>query len=290
MKAAPFEYHRPRTIEAAVEILAEHGDETKVLAGGQSLVPVMALRLGRPAHLVDVNRIDELAEITRSNGSVRVGSMVRHRELERDERVVNTAPLLARAAVHIGHFQIRNRGTVGGSLAHADPAAELPAVALALDAEMEVTSTRGTKRIPAAEFFTSTFVTALEPEELLTGVHLPLWRDDAGFAVAEVARRSGDFALAGAVCGVLLDGGRITRVAIGLIGMGSAPIRAHAVERAITGSDVGDVDVPALARDALAELAPPSDTHCSGAYRRKVGAHMIATAFDGALAETGGVA
>ncbi len=247
MKAAAFEYHRPASVEAAVGMLAELGDEAKVLAGGQSLVPVMAMRLGRPEHIIDVNRIGELEGVTR--------------------------------------FQIRNRGTLGGSLAHADPAAELPAVAVALDADIEVRSVRGSRRIPAAGFFASAFTTALEPDELLTAVHLPAWGPGCGFAVAELARRHGDFAIAGAACGVQVDGDRITRAAVALIGMGSVPVRARAAEQALTGADVREADLAAVARDAVAALDPPSDAHGSGAYRRRVGAHMIVRALSQALAE-----
>jgi aerobic carbon-monoxide dehydrogenase medium subunit len=195
MKAAAFDYHRPASVDAAVGLLAELGDEAKVLAGGQSLVPVMAMRLGRPEHIVDVNRVAELEGVTRSDGTLRVGALTRHRALERDEVIAGAAPLLTRAAPYIGHFQIRNRGTLGGSLAHADPAAELPAVAVALDAGIEVRSARGTRRVPAGEFFVSAFMTALEPDELVTALHVPVWA------------RAAEEALAGASVGeVDLDG------------------------------------------------------------------------------------
>jgi aerobic carbon-monoxide dehydrogenase medium subunit len=287
MKAAAFEYHRPACAEAAVGLLAELGDEAKVLAGGQGLVPVMAMRLGRPEHIIDVNRIGELEGVTRSDGTLRVGALMRHRALERDEAIAAAVPLLARAAPYIGHFQIRNRGTLGGSLAHADPAAELPAVAVALDAEIEVRSVRGSRRIPASGFFVSAFTTTLAPDELVTGVHLPVWGPGSGFAVAELSRRHGDFAIAGAACGVQVTGGRITRAAVALIGMGSVPVRAQAAEQALTGAsaDGGDEDLAAIAAEAVAALEPPSDAHGSGAYRRRVGAHMIVRALGQALAD-----
>jgi len=285
MKAAPFDYHRPLSADAAVTALAELGDEAKVLAGGQSLVPVMAMRLGRPEHLVDINRIGELSGATRSGGTLRVAALTRHRELEQDPLIADAVPLLARAAPHIGHVQIRNRGTLGGSLAHADSAAELPAVALALDAEIEARSVRGVRRIPAAGFFLSAFVTALEPDELVTAVHLPVWGPGCGFGVAELARRHGDFAIAGAVCGGRADGGRITRAAIALIGVASVPVRAPAAEQALAGANVGQVDLAAVARDAVATLDPPSDAHGSGAYRRRAAAQMIVRALESALAE-----
>jgi aerobic carbon-monoxide dehydrogenase medium subunit len=284
MKAAVFEYHRPASAEAAVEMLAELGEDAKVLAGGQSLVPVMAMRLGRPEHIIDVNRIGAMEDVTRSQGMVRVGALTRHRVLERDEVIGDAAPLLARAAPFIGHFQIRNRGTLGGSLAHADPAAELPAVAVALDAEIEVRSVRCSRRIPAAGFFVSAFTTTLEPDELVTAVHFPTWGPGCGFAVTELARH-GDFAIAGAACGVQVNGDRITRVAVALIGMGSVPVRARWAEQALIGASVRETDLAAVARDAVAVLDPPSDAHGSGAYRRRVGAHMIVRALGQALTE-----
>ncbi len=230
MKPAPFDYHAPETVDACVEVLAEFGDEAKVLAGGQSLMPMLALRLARPEHLVDVNRIGGLATVRRDDGVLVVGAMTRHVSLERDPEIGAAVPLLRRVAPHIGHFQIRNRGTVGGSLAHGDPAAELPTVARVLDAEFEVTGTRGTRRIAARDFFETVFTTALQPDELLVSIRFPVWGPGAGFAVQEVSRRHGDFALVGAMVAVELESGRIKRVAIGLTGMGSVPERAEAVE------------------------------------------------------------
>jgi len=303
MKAAAFEYHRPTSAEAAVGMLAELGEDAKVLAGGQSLVPVMAMRLGRPEHIVDVNRIGELGGVTRSDDVLRVGALTRHRALERDEAIGGAVPLLARAAPYIGHFQIRNRGTLGGSLAHADPAAELPAVAVALDAEIEARSVRGSRRIPAGDFFMSAFTTVLEPDELVTAVHLPVWGPGSGFAVTEFTRRHGDFAIAGAACGVQVNGDRITRAAVALIGMGSVPVRARAAEQALTGASIGEAsigeasigeasigeaDLVAIGSEAVAALEPPADAHGSAAYRRRVGAHMIARALRAALAEAQG--
>ena len=199
-------------------------------------------------------------------------------------------PLLARATPLIGHFQIRNRGTVGGSIAHADPAAEYPAVALALDAEIEALSPRGTRTIPAAEFFTGLWSTTLEPDELLTGVSFPVWTGRCGFAVEELARRHGDFAVAGAVVGVELDADdRVRRCAIGLIGLGSAPQRATAAEDAAVGAGLADIDPDELGRTALAELDEiPGDLHGSADYRRRVGAAMVARAWTAAGKEARG--
>ena len=205
MKPAPFSYHRPDTLAEAVGTLAAFGDEAKVLAGGQSLVPVMALRLGRFGHIVDLGRVSALTYVRDGGGSVAVGAMTTHAAAGRDLLVAGSVPLLARAIPFIGHFQIRNRGTVGGSCAHADPAAEIPAVAVTLDAEMEAACPERTRRIPAAEFFASTYTTTLEPDEVLTALRFPVWPGRTGSAIREFARRSGDFALAGALCAVTLD-------------------------------------------------------------------------------------
>jgi aerobic carbon-monoxide dehydrogenase medium subunit len=256
MKSAPFVYAAPATVDEAVGLLAEHGDEAKVLAGGQSLVPLLALRLARPGVLVDVNRVRGLAGVQRENGAVRVGALTRHAVVEHDWDLAAAVPLLARAAPMIGHFQIRNRGTVGGSLAHADPAAEWPAVALALDAELEVRSAGGTRTVGARDFFVSTFTTALEPADLLVAARFPAWGPGCGFAVEELARRSGDFAIAGAVCGVQLADGRVTRAAIALLGMGSTPRRADAAEQQLAGAVPDEADLGGLGRLAVADLDP----------------------------------
>src|SRR6478736_489442 len=209
MKLPRFTYHRPESLEEALALLAEH-DDVKVLAGGQSLIPLMALRLGAPEHLVDIARLPELADIRDDDGALAVGAGVTHAQAERSEQVEAAAPLLARALPQIGHQAIRNRGTVCGSLAHADPAAELPAVALALDATLAVTSPRGERTLTPAEFFQGYLSTALEPDELLTEVRLPAWPATATCAVLELSRRHGDFALVGIAAMVTLaDDGTI---------------------------------------------------------------------------------
>jgi carbon-monoxide dehydrogenase medium subunit len=285
MKAASFDYAAPATVDETVGLLAEHGDEAKVLAGGQSLVPVLALRLARPSVLVDVNRVEGLAGVRPDNGVVRVGALTRHAAVERDRDLAAAVPLLARAARLIGHFQIRNRGTLGGSLAHADPAAEWPAVALALDAELEVRSSSGSRTIRARDFFVSTFMTTLEPADLLVAARFPVWGAGAGFAAVELARRSGDFAIAGAVCGVQVAGASVTRAAIALLGMGSTPVRADAAERQLTGASPGDLDLGEIGRLAVADLEPPDDVHASGSYRRRAGAALVSRALARALDE-----
>ncbi len=205
MKPAAFEYHAPETVADVASLLAEHGDDAKVLAGGQSLVPLLAMRLTRFPHIIDLNRVEELRGIERQNGHLTIRAMTRQAAAEYDTTVASAAPLVARALPMIGHFQIRNRGTVGGSIAHADSASELPAVALALDAELEAARAGSSRRIPAADFFEGTWTTTLEPEELLTAIHFPVWEGRCGFVVDEIARRSGDFALAGVACAVALE-------------------------------------------------------------------------------------
>ena len=288
MKPAPFEYHAPETAAEAVGLLSEFGGDAKPLAGGQSLIPMLALRLTRFEHLVDLNRAADLQGISRSNGDVRIGAMTRQATVEKDAGLASDVPLLARATPLIGHFQIRNRGTVGGSLAHADPASEYPAVAVALGARFEVANPGGNRMVDADDFFTSTWTTALDSDDLLVAVHFPVWSGHSGYAVEEVARRYGDFALAGAAVAVELDGaGKVGRAGIGLFGVGSTPLRASTTEAALVGA-AADVSVDAIRDMARAEaegLDPPDDVHASGRYRKRVIVEMIARAASTALQE-----
>ena len=285
MKPAPFEYHAPETITEVVALLAEHGDEIKPLAGGQSLVPMLALRLTRFEQLVDLNRVDELSGIRRENGTLTIGATTRQATVQRSD-LANSVPLLARAVPLIGHFQIRNRGTVGGSVAHADPAAELPAVALALDAQMEIAAAAGRHTVPAADFFVGTWTTSLEPDELLAAIQFPIWDGRCGFAVDEIARRAGDFALVGVTTAVQLDDrGTIQRAAVALFGVGGTPLRATAAEAALTGSAPSPDALHDAAQLATLNLDPPDDVHASSTYRRSVGAHLVERSLTRALAE-----
>jgi carbon-monoxide dehydrogenase medium subunit len=291
MKSASFEYHRPDSLPAALALLAELGDEGKVIAGGQSLVPMLALRLAYFDHLIDISRLPETRGITASEGWVQVGAGETEAAVGRDPDVAHGVPLLARATPLIGHFQIRNRGTLCGSVAHADPAAEYPAVALALDAEMVAASASGGERtIPAAEFFTGLWSTSLEPEELLVAVRFPVWTGRAGFAVEEFARRSGDFAIAGAVVAVELDrDDRVARAAIGLLGMGSTPLRAPAAEQAAVGERVDTLDAVELGALAMSELDDvPADLQGSAGYRTRVCAAMVSRAWTSAIKQAAG--
>ena len=287
MKAAPFAYHRPDSVAEAVSLLGEYGDEAKILAGGQSLVPMLAMRLTHFENLVDISRIEELRNIDLRDGTVWIGAGTPHALVGMDDEVAESVPLLTLSTPHIGHFQIRTRGTLGGAIAHADPAAEYAAVALALDAEIEATSARGTRRIPAAEFFTGLWETSLAADEILTAVGFPAWSGRCGYSVQEFARRHGDFAIAGATVAVELDvSDTVTRCGIGLLGMGSTPERGSAAEQAVVGRAVGDIEAVELGRLAVADLGDvPADLQGTAAYRTKVCATMVARAWSQATTE-----
>jgi carbon-monoxide dehydrogenase medium subunit len=286
MKPAPFEYHAPTTVAEVVGLLAELGDEAKILAGGQSLVPMLNLRLARFQHLVDIGRVPELRGIERRNGHVTIGAATRDAVIERDATVASDAPLLAAATPYIGHFQIRNRGTIGGSLAHADPAAEYPAVAVALDATFQVASSGGTRAVAAADFFTGVWSTALEPAELLTAIDVPVWTGRTGVGVAEFARRHGDFAIAGAVAAVELADDQVARAAIAVFGAAGVPVRASAAQAAVTGQPVAAVRDDELGELAFADIEDVADDpQVPAAYRRRVGVAMVVEAWQRAVAQ-----
>lgn len=284
MKPAPFEMHLPTSVSEVVALLDEHGDAAKPIAGGQSLVPMMSLRLASFEHLIDLNGVSELNQVSVHGDSLRIGAMVRQSTAEHDPQVVKSAPLVAKAIPHIGHFQIRNRGTVGGSIAHADPSSELPAVALALDATIEAVGPNGSREIAAKDFFVSTWETSLVDGEILTGVRFPIWSGKCGFVVEEVARRHGDFALVGVAAAVQVDGSKVTKAAIALFGVGGTPVRASEAEQAlIAGGATADLD--AVGKLAAMNLAPSDDVHASGDYRKSVAATIVARAIAKALKE-----
>ena len=287
MKPAPFEYHAPPSAAEAVDLLARFDEGAKLIAGGQSLIPMLALRLATFDHLVDVGRINELRGLERRDGALWIGAGTTEAAVEKDDQVAKDVPLLARATPLIGHFQIRNRGTVGGSIAHADPAAEYPAVALALDADMEVVSPTGRRVIAARDFFDGLWSTSLDVDELLTGVSFPVWRGRCGFAVEEFTRRHGDFAVAGAVVALEMDEReKVKRCAIGLIGLGSTPLRAWEVESELRGRSMGEINPFDMGRAAVDGLdSVPADLHGSAEYRRRVGAEMVARAWRTAARE-----
>ncbi|MCV7103041.1 FAD binding domain-containing protein [Mycobacterium palustre] len=287
MKPASFDYHRPDTVDDAVAVLAELGDDAKIIAGGQSLVPMLAMRLAYFDHLIDISRLGELQGIERRGSELWIGAGTTEAAVGADDHVRQAVPLLTLATPFVGHFQIRNRGTLGGSIAHADAAGEYPAVALTLDAVMEVRSPSGRRDIAAADFFAGVWETTMESDEILTGVRFPVWNGRSGFAVQEFARRHGDFAIAGALVAVSLDDDdRVSRCAIGLLGLGSTVTRATAAEAAVIGKPVGELVAEEVGRAAMTGLDDvPSDLQGSAAYRTKVGATMAARAWSQAVSK-----
>jgi carbon-monoxide dehydrogenase medium subunit len=291
MKSGAFEYRAPRTIDEALALLAEHADDAKVLAGGQSLVPLLAMRLARPAVVVDINDVEQLSGIRPlDDGGIAVGSLTRERAAELSPVVAEHVPVLAEALPMIGHVSIRNRGTVGGSIAHADASAELPAVAAVTGAEMVVHSTRGERTIAAEDFFVGHFTTALDDDELLTEIRFPPNLPGAGWAFHEIARRHGDFALVGVAAMVTLDDGRIGDARLALMGVSDAPVRAAAAETALVGQCPEPGTLKAVARDATANLEPASDLHGSAEFRRHLAAVATRRALTSAVARAGGAA
>ncbi len=287
MKPASFDYHRPNTVDDAVGLLAELGDDAKILAGGQSLVPMLAMRLAYFDHLIDISRLGELHGIERRGDHLWIGAATTEAAVGADAQVRQAVPLLTRATPFVGHFQIRNRGTLGGSIAHADAAGEYPAVALTLDAVMEVASPRGRREIAAADFFTGLWETTMDPDEVLTGVRFPLWHNRSGFSIHEFARRHGDYAIAGALVAVQLDDDdRVARCAIGLLGLGATPRRATAAEVAAIGRPVSELAAEDIGRAAMKGLDDvPTDLQGSASYRTTVGATMTARAWTQAVTE-----
>ncbi|MHB8587455.1 MAG: FAD binding domain-containing protein [Candidatus Dormibacteraceae bacterium] len=268
MKPAQFEYDDPQTLDEALELLARYGDDCKVLAGGQSLVPLMNFRLARPARLIDINGVASLAHITRDNGRFVIGAMTRHFELEHSKVVAQGSPLLTEAIGWVGHSQIRNRGTIGGSVAHADPAAELPAALVALDAEFHVRSKRGKRVLGWKQFFVSEFTTALAPDELVTAVEMAEQDPSTGTAFVEYARRHGDFALGGAAVTLKLGpDGRCENATIALLSAGPAPVRAEGAERQLRGAKIDESSIHSASVDAVKGLHPSTDIHGSTEYR-----------------------
>ncbi|MGE0386041.1 MAG: xanthine dehydrogenase family protein subunit M [Gammaproteobacteria bacterium] len=284
MKPPPFDYVRARSIDEVLDVLARHGDEARVIAGGQSLVPMMALRLSRPAVLVDLNGVSGLAGIAPHGGALRVGAMTRQVQVLADPQVERLLPGLARATSLVGHHQTRNRGTIGGSIALADPAAENPAFALALDAGIELQSSRGARTLPATGFFSSAYVTEIASDEIVAAIHYPLWGAGTTIAVDEIMRRRGDFALVGMVAALHRDGaGVIDKAGIAWFGLTSEPTRAGELERALVGRRADGLDAAELAQVAMAGIEPREDAQASAAYRRTAGINLAARVLHAAL-------
>jgi aerobic carbon-monoxide dehydrogenase medium subunit len=275
MKLPPVEYEAPTTVAEAIDLLAEHLDEASVLAGGQSLIPLLALRLARPAVLIDINGIAELSGMSATDGQVAIGAMTRDYVAEKSKELADTVPLLTAALPLIGHEAIRSRGTIGGSLAHADPAAELPAVARALDAEFVVRGPSGERVIPAARWFEGYLTTSRRPDELLLEVRFPAAGRGTGVSFQEVTRRHGDFAMVGLAVSLVLSGGLITDARLALAGVSYVPVRAAAAEDLLTGERPSTELFDEAARRATGDIDPPGDLHGSSDYRKTVAAAVV---------------
>lgn len=275
MKPAAFTYHRPSTLDEVFDLLQRYGPDGRILAGGQSLVPALNMRLATPAAVIDINRVPALDQIRLAPEGLVIGALARQDAVERSPLVAEHAPLIAQALPHVGHVAVRSRGTIGGSLALADPAAELPACAVALGATLRAASRRGQREIPAAGFFRGIYTTALEPGEVLTAMvvppRVPGWRS----CFDELARRHGDFALVGLAAHARLDRGALVEARIVFTGVGTMPVRAPAAERVLAGHRPEGAILEEAARAAAAELDPPSDIHASAALRRHLAGVLL---------------
>jgi aerobic carbon-monoxide dehydrogenase medium subunit len=286
MKLPPFEYACPTTLPEAVQLLAAR-DDAKALAGGQSLVPMLAFRLLAPTLLVDLRRLADLRGINVTENGVRLGAMTRWRDIEDDARLATAHPLLKAAIAHVAHYQIRNRGTVGGSLAHADPAAEMPGIALTCEAEIAVAGTCGARVIKAADFFLGALTTALAADEIIVEVRLPPWPKSRRWGFQEFARRRGDFAMAGAAVFYDEDARRrATNAHVGVIGVADRPLRLAAVEARINGQTIDEATIAKAEATTAAAIDPPEDIHATAAYRRALAGTMVERALRQAAKET----
>jgi aerobic carbon-monoxide dehydrogenase medium subunit len=284
MKPVAFRYFAPRTIEEALDLLAEHGEEGKVLAGGQSLVPAMNFRLARPASLIDINRIEALDYVIEENGALRTGALARHARFERPVASGALGALLPRIARHIAHLPIHVRGTFGGSIAHADPASEWCLAAATLDAEFVILSRRGSRSLRANEYFVTALTTAMQPDELLTEIRLPLLGDEWRTGFAEFSRRAGDYALA--MCAALLriENGRVVEARIGVGGATDRPLRIVVAEQLLTGGKAEAEARREAGKIAAEAIEPLEDVQASAAFRRDLVRAMVERALAQALA------
>lgn len=284
MKPAAFDYAVPATIAEAVALLARH-EGAKPISGGQSLMPVLNFRLAVPTLLVDLRHLPDLDRIVVEAGGTRLGAKVRWRDIEKSHELAAGQPLLCAAIAHVAHYQIRNRGTVGGSLAHADPAAEMPGLAVALDARLRIIGAKGERMVEAGEFFTGPLSTVLEPDELILEVSLPAWPAARRWGFEEFARRRGDFALAGAAVWFDTDAAGCAQNAhVGIIGASDRPRRLPAAEMALNGKALDAATIAAAVAAARAALDPMNDIHASADYRRALAGTMIERALKAALA------
>ena len=275
MKPAPFNYRAPDKLTEALDLLATYGSDAKVLAGGQSLVPAMNFRLNRFALLIDINRIRELEYIRIDGQVLRIGALTRHRDIEMSPLVREHAPLVAEAVRHVAHLPIRTRGTIGGSLSHADPAAEIPAIVLALDGTLVLQSRTGARSVRATEFFQGMFSTALQPNELLVEIQLPVAQPGQRFAFEEVSRRRGDFAIVGVGAMVNLQHGRISQARFAACGVGTGPVRLRAAEQLLEQQVPTAALFARAAAAAAAAVDPQTDIHADAEYRRRLLAGLV---------------
>ena len=284
MKPAKFEYHAPASIDEALTILARYNGEARLLAGGQSLVPMMNFRLARPNAVVDLNRIEGLAYVEEEGEVVRIGSMTRQRRLEFDRLVATKLPLLREALRWVGHLPTRSRGTIGGSIAHADPSAEIPMVLQALEGEVVARGPQGERRVPAQELFHAALTTSLAPLEIITEVRLPAMPAQAGYAVEEFARRKGDFAIAAVAVTLVRDGERCTKARLATAGVGPIPIRLRDAEAVLEQKGLSEDAITEAADRAAAEVDPVSDLNGSAEYRRHLTGVLTSRAVAKAIA------
>jgi carbon-monoxide dehydrogenase medium subunit len=275
VKPAPFAYKKARSLEEAVALLGEHGD-ARLLAGGQSLIATLNMRLSAPSLLIDINGLSGLDGISHKEGTVEIGALVRHVQAERSDTIAKHVPLVARAMPHIGHVAIRNRGTLGGSIAFADPAAELPACLLALEGEIEASGPKGKRTIKASDFFKGLFETALGPQDVLTAIRVPAANKDTLVGFAELARRHGDYAIVGLAASARADGKGLADVRLAYFGVGATPIRAKKSEAALAGGDI-DAAVAALDLDPQDDVQATAvvKKHLAGVLLRRVAEQLM---------------
>jgi len=282
MKLPPLEYACPNSLSEAIALLASH-DDAKAIAGGQSLMPMMAFRIATPTLLVDLRKLSELRGIKISAEGVRLGALVRWRDILDDERLATAHPLLRAAVTHVAHYQIRNRGTVGGSIAHADPAAEMPGIVVTCDAEIAVVGKSGQRKIAAGDFFVGALMTTLEPDEIITEIKLPAWPAHRRWGFQEFARRRGDFAMAAAALFYDQDtNGKASNAHVGIIGVGDLPLRLTEVEAAINGHAVDEATMARAAEVTSATVNAQQDIHASAPYRRSLAGTMVERALQDA--------
>ncbi len=288
MIPAAFEYHAPKTLEEALRLVERHGDEAKLLAGGHSLLPLMKLRLAAPRYVIDLGRLRGMSYIREEDGRITIGALTTHAEVADSSLLLSKCPLLPETAAEIGDVQVRNRGTLGGSLAHADPAADYPAAILALDAEIVAASTSGTRTIPAAEFFVDMLTTQLRPGEILTQVRILPLAPRTGTAYCKLHQLASGFAIVGVAARVTVSKGKIEDVAVGITGVGPKAYRAEEVEKALRGKKLTPKLVADAARHAAQGVEPLSDLHASAEYRREMAAVFARRALERAIARAQG--